>query len=267
MYIVDYHTHTNYSPDSDAPFETMIKAAIDKGVNEFCVTDHIDNPELYFFDLPNYSKFLEEFNIFKEKYKNSIKLLFGAELSLAPYLKEEVEKIMPLQDYDFVIGSSHETEKKFLFSRTTYYDGKSKEEAFRIYFEEVLENIKIFDEYDVYGHFDYIYRYSKYADNSFNYFDYKDIIDECLKILVSKGKGLEVNASGFKYQLNSFHPSLDILKTYKNLGGEIITYGSDSHEPFYIVNKYKEAMEYIKSAGFQYITTFEKRKLKQIKID
>lgn len=265
MDLIDYHVHTNYSIDSKAPLESVINMAVQKGLKEICITDHVDNPNLDYFDMPDYNNFFKELEICREKYK-TIKILFGAEISLAPYLKKQVDEVINTYDYDFIIGSSHEIDRQFLYSQTTFFDNKTKEKAFQEYFEEILVNVKTFEGYNVYGHLDYVFRYSRYYDNSFDYFSYKEIIDEILKELIYRGKGIELNASGFYYKLNVFHPCLDILKTYKDLGGEILTFGSDSHSPEYICTHFNEAMDYIKSAGINYISTFEKKKLKQIPI-
>ena len=44
------------------------------------------------------------------------------------------------------------------------------------------------------------------------------------------GKGIELNTGGFKYGLGHPNPCEDIIKRYKELGGEIITLGSDAHK-------------------------------------
>ncbi|MFV0504123.1 MAG: histidinol-phosphatase HisJ family protein [Lachnospirales bacterium] len=265
---VDYHVHTNYSPDSCAKLEDVIKSAIEKNLDEICITDHIDNhPNQNAFLLPNYNSFFKELDLVKKKYPN-ISIKVGGELSLAPYLKEEVAKASKTLDYDFLIGSSHETNKDYLMTDSIFFKDKIKSNAFEIYFLEVLENVKIFNEFDVYGHLDYIFRYSVnyYEDNSFYYKDYAHLIDEILKTLIHKGKGIEINASGYRYGLNCFHPSMDILIKYNELGGEIVTIGSDAHSPQYVGTKYDEVIEYLKEGNTKYIATFNKRKVNFHKI-
>ena len=127
--------------------------------------------------------------------------------------------------FDFVIGSTHVINGLDV-SDSRFFEGKTKKEAYTEYFENVLENAKLHDCYNVYGHLDYINRYSHYEDNSLEYEDYSDIIDEILKVLVSKGKGLDINTSGYRYGLGRTNPQLDIVKRFKELGGEIVTVGS-----------------------------------------
>ncbi len=265
MLIYDYHLHTNYSPDSNQPLEELVKTAISKGLKEICITDHVDNEFDSKYHIPNFSNFLKELEIIRKKYPEII-VKFGCELSLSPLLRKEADKIFKSYDFDFVIGSSHECDGKFLYTGSNYYNGLTKKESFTKYFLEVLDNVKEMDCFSVYGHMDYIYRYSKYDDNSMNYSDYKDIIDDILKTLINKNKGIEINTSGFRYGLNNVHPSLDIVKRYKELGGEIITVGSDAHYSRSIYEGFDFAYDLLKSAGFEYITTFDKLKPNFIKI-
>ena len=99
-----------------------------------------------------------------------------------------------------------------------------------------------------------------YDDNSLKYEEYSDLIDACLKSLIEKGKGIEVNTSGFRYGINGTYPSLTILKRYKELGGEIITAGSDSHKPEDTADHIDYAYSLIKEAGFKYVSVFRKQK-------
>ncbi len=262
----DYHLHTNYSPDGSQTLDELVKTAISKGLKEICITDHVDNEFISTYNVPDFKKFLGELEEVRNKNKE-ITIKFGCELSLAPSLKKEAKEIFNSYDFDFVIGSSHECCGKFLYTGTDFYRGVEKKEAFTKYFLEVLDNIKTIDAFSVYGHLDYIYRYSKYNDNSMNYCDYSDIIDEILKTLISKNKGIEINTSGFRYGLNNIHPNIDILKRYKELGGEVITVGSDSHYSRSIYEGFDFAYEALKEAGFKYITTFDKLEPKFVKID
>lgn len=267
MILYDYHTHTNYSPDSNMPLDILIETCIKNGLKEICITDHLDNPILNDYDIPNYNRFLIELADAKKKY-NNITIKFGCELSFSKDIKEKADKIIKQYDFDFIIGSNHECSRIFLGPNTSFFYNKTKKEAFTEYFLEIFDNVNTFDCYNVYGHIDYIYRYSKniYSDNSFNYFDYKDIIDQTLKVIISKGKGIEINTSGYRYGLNNVHPNIDILKTYKQLGGEILTVGSDSHSPSHIYSGFKEVSEMLKQCNIDYITTFDKQKPTFVKI-
>ncbi len=265
MLLYDYHTHTNCSPDSNMPLIDLVKSCANHDLKEICITDHIDNYIHNRYDVPDYAKFSKEIDEVSKKFPQ-VNIKLGCELSFVPTMYKEFEEIASGYDFDFIIGSNHECDNVFLYPGTDYFVGRKKNDAFTTYFLEVLQNIKNVKDFDVYGHVDYIYRYSSYTDNSMNYLDFKDIIDEILKTLIQNGKGIEINTSGIRYGLNDIHPNDDILKRYKELGGEIITVGSDAHRPEHVYMGFDLAYERLKSAGFDYITTFDKRKPSFIKI-
>lgn len=134
------------------------------------------------------------------------------------------------------------------------------------YFKEVLQNIKIYDEFDVYGHIDYIVRYGGYPEKVIKYKDYQEILDEILITLIQRGKGIEINTSGFRYGLNAPHPNQEILARYKNLGGKMITIGSDAHKTEDMCADFDKATEILKEMGYKEYAVFEKRKSKMIQL-
>ena len=130
----------------------------------------------------------------------------------------------------------------------------------REYFKCILDNVKLFNNYDVVGHLDYAIRYAPETDKNYSYYTYKDLIDKILETVIDNGKGIEVNTAGIrKYYLKDVHPNTDILKRYKELGGEIVTVGSDSHSAGYEGADFDRAYDALKAAGFEYYTTFEGR--------
>lgn len=267
MYIADYHVHTDFSGDCTTPMEDVVKQAISLGLKEIALTDHVD----YDFPVPeftfviNYDEYLITFNKIKEKYQDYIDLLLGVEIGFQAHVKEDIEKLCAKYPFDFVICSTHAADNLDLYNGD-FFEGKNQKYAYLRYFENVLENVKNFNNYDVYGHIDYITRYGGYENKSLSYYDYKDIIDSILKTLIHNNCGIEINTSGYRYGLNQMHPQLSILKRYKELGGEIITVGSDSHIPNDLCSNFNLAYDALKNVGFKHITTFKNRKPKFIDI-
>ncbi len=266
MLLADYHCHTNYSNDSKASMKQMIEGAIAKGLKEIVLTDHVD----YLADgseFPyqiDYDKYIQELEEMRAHYKN-IRITLGVETGLGPHLVKHFETFLKKYPFEFIIGSSHDISGVDLY-KGGFFVNKSKTQAFTEYFNEVLFNINNFKDFCVYGHLDYIVRYSEYEDNSLNYADFSDIIDEVLKALVKNGKGLELNTSGYRYGLNQVHPKYEILRRFKELGGEIITIGSDAHRPEHISQNFKEAYELANAAGFNYTCVFRNRKPEYVKL-
>ncbi|MCQ2539358.1 MAG: histidinol-phosphatase HisJ family protein [Acetatifactor sp.] len=260
----DFHLHSAFSGDCDTPMEDMIKKGIELGLDTMCFTEHhdIDYPDseegpgdIFLLQTDPY---LYELASLKAKYADQIKLLFGVELGLQPHLMREIAVYAKSFEFDFVIGSSHICHGKDPYY-PAFYEGRSDREAYQEYFDSILENVKKFSNFDVYGHLDYAVRYGKTKDAEYSYANHADTIDAILELLIEKGKGIELNTGGLRKGMKDFHPCTDILKRYRELGGEIITIGSDSHGCAGIATDFDRAAEALKACGFKYYTVFEKR--------
>lgn len=262
--ISDCHLHSSFSGDSDTPMEEMILQGISQGLETMCFTEHNDfaYPDYPSFPgdmfLLNTDSYLYDLARLKEKYAGKIRLLFGAELGLQPEVMRQNAIFARSHEFDFIIGSSHICHGKDPYY-PDFFDGRNDEQAYREYFESILENIKKFSNFDVYGHLDYVVRYGRTKDTSYSCETYSDIIDEILKLLLDKGKGIELNTGGIKSGMRDFHPCMGILKRYRELGGEIITVGSDSHDAKNIAAHFDRAAAVLKECGFNYYCIFEKR--------
>lgn len=147
-----------------------------------------------------------------------------------------------------------------------FYENRTQKEAYQRYFEVVLENLRTFSCFDTCGHIDYVVRYGPEKNKGYSYQTYADILDEILKTLIEKGIGLECNSAGFKYGLGHPNPTEDILLRYRELGGELLTLGSDGHAPEHMAYDFLKTGELLKACGFRYYTIFRKRKPEFIKL-
>jgi histidinol-phosphatase (PHP family) len=141
-----------------------------------------------------------------------------------------------------------------------YYEGRSEDAAYREYFESILENLHTDADFDVYGHLDYVVRYGPHKNRFYSYKKHSDVIDEILRTLIDRGKGIELNTAGFKYGLGHPNPTEEILARYRELGGEILTIGSDAHAPEHVAYAFEQVPEILKKSGFRYYTVFSARK-------
>lgn len=267
MMRADVHMHCQFSNDSETRPEDMVEAAIAKGLKVICFTDHYDkdnfdwgpeaifDEELYFKEMP----------VLREQYKDRIDIRIGAEIGLQPYLGEFYREFTDKYPLDFVIGSVHSVRDHDVATKAIYR-GCTDQEAYRIYFEEMLEDVQKIKSYDVLGHMDYMARYSSQGVKSYSCDDYMDVIDEILKQVISDGKGIELNTSGLKYGMGFAHPHKKILKRYRELGGEIITVGADGHIPEHIAYEFPLVDDILKECGFRYYTEFKERKPEFVKL-
>lgn len=267
----DYHIHTYFSGDSDTRPEDTIEQAIRLGLKTICITEHHD---MDFPDEPNpfaldTEAYLNEYALLKEKYLRQIDIRTGVELGLQPHLAKELNEYSNAYPFDFIIGSTHVVKKADPYYPEFWEKNPSYEDTVIAYLTDTLNNIKNFQNFDVYGHLDYIVRYRpdrlKRPETSDLYLTYPDLIDEILKELIYNGKGIEINTGGL-FHLPFANPHKKILTRYRELGGEILTTGSDGHTPERIANSFDKLPELLKECGFKYTTIFKNRKPEWIKI-
>lgn len=264
--LCDYHIHTRYSTDSCEEPEAIIRRAIMLGLDEICFTDHMDydypvtpdyeNPA-FIFDIPAYCK---ELSALRKQYREQLTIKIGMELGLMPYLAERNAEAAASADFDFIIGSTH-----LVDGRDPYYpefwDGKNVDNLIDRYLQFTYENVRSFSNYDVYGHLDYITRYVPDKSYHFEYARHSDVIDAILKEIIHSGHGIELNTSPLCKGLQYPNPCPDILKRYRELGGEIITIGSDAHTAGNVGGHFETAREVLRSIGFKYYSVFTNRKI------
>ncbi len=263
----DYHVHTAFSEDSSMGMEEMCLGAVERNIVEIAVTDHldIDYPDRDFqFDL-DYAAYSAAIDHAREKYHGRLNIVKGIEIGLQPHILDECAAFLEGKDFQFVIASVHAVSGMDL-SGDEYYRQKTKKAAYIEYLEALLACIKNFKAFNVVGHVDLLRRYGSYRDKSMKHSDFGDLLDLVFEELISTGRGLEINTSGFRYKLQSTLPDLDLLKRYRELGGEILTIGSDAHTPHHLAYYFSAAYQVVKKAGFDYITRFPHGKPEFVKI-
>lgn len=256
----DTHMHTHFSGDSDASPEAMITAGITKGLAGICITDHLDldypgKPDLFRLDMEPYRAKIRQLTA---DYQAVFPICLGIEIGLQPHLAPVHKTLLDTWDFDFVIASSHVIHGLDPYFGD-FFDHKTEDEAYLEYFTAILENIRVFDDFDVYGHIDYVVRYGPNQDKYYSYKKFADIIDAILKELIARGKGIEVNTGGLKYGLGHPNPTEEIIARYRALGGEIITIGSDAHSPEHVGYAFAGIPDLLREAGFRYYTVFQDR--------
>ena len=256
--VVDYHVHSDNSFDGKSNIEKTCQRAIEMKLQEICFTEHFSvDPRDVSFGVLDYQKYTYEIIEARKKYEKYLLIKKGLEIGephLAEY-KEILDDFLINADLDFIIGSVHNINgvKLRLFMKD-----KTKYDIYQNYFEEIYKMIEIAD-IDIIGHMDLAKRYAYEEHGNYEFQDHIDIISKILNKAIEKKIGLEINCSGLRDKVNEVYPKVEILKLYKELGGDIITVGSDSHEDKYLALHNLEIMNLLKKIGFSSISIFEKR--------
>lgn len=268
--LCDYHTHTEFSDDSTYDMEACVQDAIGMHMQEICFTDHVDygikkdwaegnityrhNDPLANVDYPRY---FEKIAYLREKYQAAITIKQGLEFGVQRHTIEKYEQLFACYPLDFVILSIHQVNDKE-FWNGAFQKGSSESAYYQMYYEEMLYVVQNFHHYSVLGHMDLLKRYDD-KDGYPAFQRHKEQIADILRCVIADGKGIEVNTSSFRYGLDDLMPAKDILKLYLELGGTILTIGSDSYAKEHLQEAHIEDVKHIlREIGFQSYCTFDR---------
>lgn len=264
----DYHVHTEFSDDSVYPMGTVIQDAIAMGMNEICLTDHVDYGVKIDWDcgkqiqyrngepLANvdYPRYMFEIDRMKRLYGNKIRIKTGLEFGIQKHTIPDFQRLFERYAFDFIILSIHQVENQEFWTQD-FQRGRSQKEYQQRYYEEMLAVVRDYKDYSVLGHMDLIASYDLAGVYPFE--KVRPVIEDILRIVIADGKGIEVNTSSHRYGLTDTMPSANILKLYRDMGGRIITIGSDSHKPEHLGAYIRETQALLKSLGYKQFCTFE----------
>lgn len=264
MPFFDTHTHSEFSPDSKATVEGLLLRARECCAGGIAITDHLDldaprNPGLFEFSIAEQQRKIEEKarQIFPG---GECKVLKGIEIGLQPESISHSRDFISGFSFDQITASIHFVDGEDPYYGN-YYEGKDFRHSYGRALELIYQTAKEFGDFDIIGHFDYVARYAPYKVRDIRYADFPDELDAILRFLAQEGKALEINTK--TYDMHGDHlQTLDtnILKRFKELGGEFVTLGSDSHSADRLMDKFGKFAAVCIECGFPFLTYFEKRK-------
>lgn len=252
----DFHMHSRVSFDGRDTAGNMARTAAGAGLKEICFTDHLDYDPLgrmgdMAFDTKAYSEAYDGLRI------PGLKIRRGMEFGLTADNRQQLKDDLKRRPFDFVIGSVHFARNLDVYF-APYWQGRTVFEAEREYLETTLRCVQVHEDYDVLGHLTYLSKARAHpAPRPIPYEEHRELLDEILRILVSKGKGLELNTSGMD-RCGEFLPGMDYFRRFRELGGRIVTVGSDAHHSDRVGQYSFEACKLLGEL-FGYVCTFENR--------
>lgn len=250
--IFDCHTHTKFSADSEMRAAAAIARAESFGYG-IIFTEHYD------YELPGDVDFTFDAAAYFSEYEKfrSDTVRLGVEVGLRKIARAANENFLAQGEFDFVIGSIHVVDEIDIYNRKFFAD-KDKSTAYRKYFAVMAEEISVAD-FDALGHIDYICRPAPYENPEIDYAAFKSEIDAVLKILVERGKILELNTRRLD-KIRGLKELVPVYQQYKNFGGKYITIGSDAHRVKAVGANFERALEFAKELELTPVS-FRQRKL------
>lgn len=253
----DFHLHSKISFDGRSLAKDIADRAAEMGLREICFTDHWDynsdpamEPNL--FSLEDYAKTYDTLS-----YPN-MSVRRGVEFGLTTWNQADLRELLAKRRFDFVIGSVHFVDGCDPYEQE-FWKNKNTRQAYSRYLEAILDCVRVHEDFDVLGHLTYVCRSIYNPDpQPLRYEEYSDLTDAIMKELVAKGRGMEINTSGVDSR-GVLLPDTAFLKRFQELGGEIITIGSDAHAVERVGQHASLALQAAKDI-FGYVCTFENRK-------
>ena len=275
----DYHLHCEFSDDSSEPMEVQVKKAISEGLDEICFTDHVDYGIKRDWDDPrgievrhviehgvetdltlanvNYPLYFSRLHEMQKKYSDQITIRQGLEFGIQSITVPQYEALFDryASELDFVLFSMHQV-NNLEFWTQDFQKGKTQKEYNDEYYREIYTTMQLYKKYSCLAHLDLLARYD--LNGVYPFEKEKEILAEILKLVIQDGKGIEINTSSWKYGLKDTQPSRAILKLYKDLGGKIVTVGSDAHSSKELGEHIRDAYTILKEEiGIHEVCTFD----------
>jgi histidinol-phosphatase (PHP family) len=268
----DFHVHESHSRDAPgATLPAIIHAAETRGIREIALTSHliVTGPDTYLSvqmdELDEYFKGIED-----AQEDTDVVLRAGLEVDYFPGEEKRLEKIIDEHPLDYCLGSIHYLNGVDIGSRRdarNFFKGRPLHEAADEYFEawRLAAESGLFD---VLAHPDYWRKHlGTVRGEPAAIEEFGSAYREALLTLVERGVGLEVNTSSDKYGLSEFYPVQGFLNEAYEMGVKTVTVGSDAHSPSAIGHRLDEAAACLRRAGFETVSTFERRRNQAHRLD
>ena len=258
---MDYHVHTLFSYDGEQSVDEMCRRMLDLGVEEVCLTEHLDlgHPDEECQGIPAWDIWEREIRYCSQKYP-MLKIRRGIEVGDKAECREEIKKYVAAYAWDYILLSLHLVDNVDPYNKDVFFQGKDRKACYARYLETIVDTVTHYDDFDTLAHIGYISRYAPWSDEEkpVRYEDYRDAVDCILRSLIERGKCLEINTKG--YTEDTFVPDESIIRRYLALGGELFTFGSDGHTTIQDYHLVETAKARVRELGGKYQVAFHGRK-------
>ncbi len=254
---LDAHLHTDQSPDSSVPIDVYAALAVERGIPEIAITDHVDfDPRDPAFEYSRYDDRERVVRGAAERWaREGVVIRFGAELTYNQRWEADVRDHLARHRYDYVIGSVHDwPESPYWPSRIRdWIQGRSLDAIVAPYYAEIIAAARS-GLFDTIGHLDVVKRYINADVTVTELDDAPELYEPVLRALVESGTALEVNTSGLRQEVRDTYPSPRIVALYREVGGSGVTIGSDAHRIQHFAFGLGDGYRIVEETGFRRLT-------------
>lgn len=257
----DYHIHSNLSCDSQATMAEMCRKALALGISEIAFTEHFDpKPEDVCAGFYNPAAYFHALELARLEFgPEGLTIRAGIEVGEMHRYRDQIEPVLARWPYDLVLGSLHWVGENSVFD-PEFFCHTAAQQAIADYFTEQVELVRG-GGFDVLSHLDVFKRTAYRVYGEFDIADWEDLVRPVWQACIETGIGIEINTSGWRYEVNQPHPPLEALRWYRDMGGELLTVGSDSHQPAQLGFSLPEALNLARAAGFTRLACYERRRV------
>jgi histidinol-phosphatase (PHP family) len=257
----DYHLHSNASCDTSATMAEMCRGALEMGVVEVAFTEHFDcKPEDICYGYYRPDTYFETLEAARREFEpQGLTIRAGVELSEYHLYSDIQRPVLEAWPYDLALGSLHWVGDDSIFD-DAYFRAHSPQETAEAYFAE-LARLARFGGFEVLAHPDVLKRSAFDVYRRFEIEPYQDLVRQVWQACIDNGIGIEINTSALRMTVKEVHPAPAALRWYREMGGELLTVGSDGHRPANVGYELAAALDLARAAGFTRLASYERRKV------
>jgi histidinol-phosphatase (PHP family) len=259
--LIDYHVHTNFSADCRASMQEQCEAALSAGVQQIAFTEHEEyHPEEVRPGYFNHPAYMLELERCRRLFEGRLVIRAGIEVSEPHRYAAQSQPVLHAYPWDFVLGSLHWLDVNTSALAPEFFTSRGDwRESFRAYFREMLNMVR-FGDFDVIAHFDYPARYGRrYFGDDYDIREYEPEIRPVLRAAIERGKGIEINTGSLRKGMANTCPAQPVVDWYRELGGTLLSVGSDSHRAQDVGAGIPLAIQMARTAGFTHLAVYERR--------
>ncbi|MDE2125077.1 MAG: histidinol-phosphatase [Armatimonadetes bacterium] len=256
---VDYQVHSRFSHDGRATIDQHCRRAIEIGLDEIGFSEHKDfDPQDPVVDYFQYQLWMKAIQKARERYEGRLTIRAGIEIDYQRWFEDEIGIWLQQHAFDFVIGSVHYVDRKMLMT-PEYNAGRTAYTAWRDYLAAVRDSVAA-GLFDIIGHMEYANRRGVAVWGLPEAGSLEDETNDVLRLAVKKRCALEINSAGLHQGIGVTYPCADTVRRYADLGGTLLSIGSDAHHPDQLGWKYQTVAELAIDCGLTTVTTWSNRK-------